>query len=118
MYEKCGGSSDEELESAANEIAEKLVKENLSTGPEWDRFIISTVSEVMDRHDLSNTGWYVVPIHGDTDIESIKSDADDQIAAGNAGVENALDLNNSSRIGISVGVHEDGTVFVVFLYAE
>lgn len=118
LYEKCGRSSDAELETVANEIAGKLVEENLATRSEWDQFIISTVSEAMDRHGLSGTGWYVAPVHGDTDTESIKSEADHQIAAGNQGVENALDLNNSSRIGISVGVHEDGTVFVVFLYAE
>ncbi len=118
LYGKCGGSRDPELENAANEILEKLVDKNLSTRAEWDQYIVSAVSDVMNIHGLTDTGWYVAPIHADTDIDSIKSEADRRISEVNSGTENALDLNNSPRMGISVGVHEDGTVFVAFLYAE
>lgn len=116
LYEKIGTAQDETLEQAANEMTSAYVAKSLKSTEEWNQYFSTVADETISKYGMENVGWLVLPYHVDTDINQIISDAEQNLAEINAGVEKAVDLYHAGRIGISVGIHSDGTVFVVILY--
>jgi hypothetical protein len=65
----------------------------------------------------SAAGWTIRTYGSNMTIESVKNDLYEYIKELNAGVDNAIDLLNCSQIGISVGIHSDGTYFWMVIFS-
>ncbi|MBQ8413107.1 MAG: hypothetical protein IJX12_05815, partial [Lachnospiraceae bacterium] len=105
-----------QFENVANECIEELTKMSCNTTEEWNAQITACVTEKMSDAGITNTGWLVLPYTTDFSIGQAYKDATANILAINGDAIGAIDLMNCSKIGISIGVHGDGTIFIIFIY--
>lgn len=104
------------FEEVCNACIEELINFNASTTAKWNEEITTCVTEEMKNQGISNAGWLVLPYNSDVTIEQIYEDATANIEAINGNITGAIDLMNCGEVGISLGMHSDGTIFFIIIY--
>ena len=104
------------FENVCNTSIAQIIEYSSESTVEWNDYITKCVTEEMSNSGISNAGWLVIPYDMDFSIEQAYKDANANIKTINEGKEDAIDLQNCGQIGISMGIHSDGTIFVIFIF--
>jgi len=78
--------------------------------------LVSFAEEILAAQETEGIGWLVLPYAQDHSIEQVLRDAEANINANSAGVEDSSNLLSCTDLGIGVGVHGDGTYFWAIFY--
>ena len=105
-----------EYEEMAASYVNKCVNASFSSTEEWNSALLSFADEIISASGIDGIGWLVLPYAQDHSIEQVLKDADVNINANSAGVEDSSNLLNCTDIGVGIGVHSDGTYFWVIFY--
>ena len=104
------------FERAANSCIESCVNITASSQSEWSSKMTEAGTNALAQENIVGAGWWLQAYSSDMSIDGVKSDLYEYVESQNSGIENAIDLMNCTQIGISVGVHPDGTYFWVVIY--
>ena len=103
-------------EAMAAEYVNKCVTADYSSTEEWNQGLVSFAEEILAAQETEGIGWLVLPYAQDHSIEQVLRDAEANINANSAGVEDSSNLLSCMALGIGVGVHGDGTYFWAIFY--
>ena len=103
----------EEYENVSNSCIKEFVITSLETQEEWNEKITTCVTKAMNDQGIQDAGWLVLPYANDFTIKQVYEDMADNITTMSSG---SMNLTSCTEIGISVGVHGDGTYFWIIIY--
>lgn len=104
------------LEQAATDCVAPLLILSLDTTQEWNDAISESAYRALGENRCKDTGWAVLPVHGQEPAEEVFDGLLAMIDAANASIADPIDLVRCRQCGIAIGVHEDGTLFYALLY--
>lgn len=104
------------LETVCNSSVKKIIEYSSTSTEDWNNHIRACVTSEMSDSGIGNASWLVLPYTLDFSVEQAYEDITINIESINGGIEGALDLMNCSKIGISMGINSDGTIFLVLIF--
>ena len=108
--------ADKSFEAAANNGIASCVNITASTREEWTTKMTEAGINALSSEKIENAGWWIQSYDRDMSIDEVKSDLYSYVEMQNSGIENAVDLMNCNKLGISVGINSDGTYFWMVIY--
>lgn len=104
------------FENVGNSCVSEMIVNKSTSQSELNSLIQKIVYSKMEEANIKGAGWLVLTEPSKFNAEAMYDEAMDNIARINGEQQGTIDLMNCNRIGISMGVHSDGTLYVVIIY--
>lgn len=113
-----GYQVEETYELAADEIASLCTESEYRSEKDRNEKIFQFGTDIIATYGLENAGWFALTYSGKFTTDNVYEDACRQLDLMNENLVNAIHLKNCGKLGVALGLAEDGTYYWIFIYSE